>query len=225
MYNEDLALNNLQWWISHKNKITHTKPSLFLWNEATFLVSGKLNTDNKRIWRSERPYVIRELHQNNPKVNVWCWFMWNHWSKFFQPSINYWIFFPWTEYIALQCDVLYLTIIFLQDNAPSHWGLHVRVFLKQTSPELWISWDCPILWPPRSPDITPLDCCGPTNACYDVGHLEVGPFPVSLFVRISCVNVVLVDPLQGRRRVVKELARTPLSSGWVCTRSNSRLVQ
>ena len=49
------------------------------------------------------------------------------------------------------------TIIFQQDGAPPHWGLHVRQFLNQTFPDRWIGRDGPIPWPPRSPDITPLD--------------------------------------------------------------------
>ena len=38
-----------------------------------------------------------------------------------------------------------------------HWGLAVRQFLNDTFPERWIGRDGPIPWPPRSPDITPLD--------------------------------------------------------------------
>ena len=35
--------------------------------------------------------------------------------------------------------------------------LHVREFLNETFPNRWIGRDGPIPWPPRSPDITPLD--------------------------------------------------------------------
>ena len=48
-------------------------------------------------------------------------------------------------------------IIFKQDRAPPHWGLAVRDALDETFPERWIGRDGPILWPPRSPDLTPLD--------------------------------------------------------------------
>ena len=47
--------------------------------------------------------------------------------------------------------------IFQQDGAPPHWGSHVRRFLDATFPNRWIGRDGPTLWPPRSPDITPLD--------------------------------------------------------------------
>ena len=48
-------------------------------------------------------------------------------------------------------------VIFQQDGAPPHWGLQVRQFLSETFLDRWIGRDGPILWPPRSPDITPLD--------------------------------------------------------------------
>jgi len=48
-------------------------------------------------------------------------------------------------------------IIFQQDGAPPHWGSHVHRFLDATFPNRWIGRDGPTPWPPRSPDITPLD--------------------------------------------------------------------
>ncbi|KAG8296099.1 hypothetical protein J6590_065086 [Homalodisca vitripennis] len=44
---------------------------------------------------------------------------------------------------------------------PPHWGKIVRDYLNDTFPGRWIGRDGPIPWPPRSPDITPLDFfCG-----------------------------------------------------------------
>jgi hypothetical protein len=48
-------------------------------------------------------------------------------------------------------------IILQEDGASSHWGLQVRVCLDRTFPGTWIGRDGPMPWPPRSPDITPLD--------------------------------------------------------------------
>ena len=63
-----------------------------------------------------------------------------------------------TKYVAApQLNDLQPTIIFQQDGAPPHWGLHVHGFLYPTFPHRWIGRDGPIPWPPRSPDITPLD--------------------------------------------------------------------
>ena len=49
------------------------------------------------------------------------------------------------------------TVIFQQDGAPPHCALEVPDFLHETFPNKWIGRDGPIPWPPRSPDITPLD--------------------------------------------------------------------
>ena len=48
-------------------------------------------------------------------------------------------------------------VIIQQDGAPLHWGLAIRQLLNDTFPERWIGRDGPIPWPPRSPDITPLE--------------------------------------------------------------------
>jgi len=48
-------------------------------------------------------------------------------------------------------------IIFQQDGAPRHWSSDVRRFLDATCPNRWIGRDGLTPWPPRSPDITPLD--------------------------------------------------------------------
>jgi hypothetical protein len=49
-------------------------------------------------------------------------------------------------------------VFFQQDGGTSpHWGLTVREYLNKTFPNRWIGRDGPIAWPPRSPDITPLD--------------------------------------------------------------------
>ena len=60
-------------------------------------------------------------------------------------------------YVVPQLSDLQPTVIFQQDGAPPHWGLIVRELLDNTFPNRWIGRDGPTPWPPRSPDITPLD--------------------------------------------------------------------
>ena len=61
-----------------------------------------------------------------------------------------------TKYVAPQLIEFQPIIIFQQDGAPPHWGLHVREFFNETFPDRWIGRDGPIPWPPSSSDITPL---------------------------------------------------------------------
>jgi hypothetical protein len=46
---------------------------------------------------------------------------------------------------------------FQHDGAPPHWWQDVRRALNATFPGRWVGRDGPTDWPPRSPDITPLD--------------------------------------------------------------------
>ncbi|CAH2015936.1 unnamed protein product, partial [Acanthoscelides obtectus] len=43
------------------------------------------------------------------------------------------------------------------DGTPPHYALRVRQYLDQTFPDRWISRRGAIEWPPRSPDVSPLD--------------------------------------------------------------------
>ncbi|GFX82535.1 DUF4817 domain-containing protein [Trichonephila clavipes] len=46
---------------------------------------------------------------------------------------------------------------FQQDGAASHYARHVRDHLDRTFPNRWIGRGGPVVWPPRSPDLSPLD--------------------------------------------------------------------
>ncbi|EFN82476.1 hypothetical protein EAI_06335, partial [Harpegnathos saltator] len=46
---------------------------------------------------------------------------------------------------------------FQQDGASPHYGRIVRNYLNDTFPNRWIGRRGTIEWPPRSPDIAPLD--------------------------------------------------------------------
>jgi len=48
---------------------------------------------------------------------------------------------------------------FQHDGAPSHYTRHVMQHLSETFPNRWIGRGSTINWPPRSPDLTPLDFC------------------------------------------------------------------
>ena len=48
-------------------------------------------------------------------------------------------------------------VIFMQDGAPPHFSFFVTDVLNERFPVAWIGRNGPILWPPRSPDLSPLD--------------------------------------------------------------------
>src|SRR6195952_4636657 len=48
---------------------------------------------------------------------------------------------------------------FMQDGAPGHFSLLARDYLNRVFPDRWIGRGGPQTWPPRSPDMNPLDFC------------------------------------------------------------------
>ena len=48
-------------------------------------------------------------------------------------------------------------VIFMQDGAPPHFSCFVTDILNKRFPNAWIGRNGPIPWPPRSPDLSPLD--------------------------------------------------------------------
>ena len=48
-------------------------------------------------------------------------------------------------------------VIFMQDGAPPHSSCFVTDVLNERFPDAWIGRGGPIPWPPRSPDLSPLD--------------------------------------------------------------------
>ena len=130
-------------------------------NEATFHLSGRVHRHNVRIWGKGNPHVIREHERDSPKLNVWAGMFHDELiGPFFfdENTINQTNFLHMLEnytyplLITRQPDVM-----FQLDGAPAHWGLKVRAFFNATFPGRWIGRDGPTPWPPRSPDINPLD--------------------------------------------------------------------
>ena len=138
---------------------------IFFSDESTFSLCGTVNTQNCRIWGSERPAdATIEKNRNSPKVNVFCAL---NGSMVIGPY-----FFPnntvnGNDYIEMLMWLLPQLHgdplpIFQQDGAPPHWKRETRALLNERLPGRWIGRaserdDCLLHWPPRSPDITPLD--------------------------------------------------------------------
>ena len=46
---------------------------------------------------------------------------------------------------------------FQHDGAPPYYTRHMREYLNESFPNRWFGRGGPVAWPPRSPDLTPLD--------------------------------------------------------------------
>ena len=130
-------------------------------NEASFHVSGKVNKHNVRIWGSQNPYEVVESERDSPKLIGWRILMHNQINGpfiFAKSAITANIYLNMLKHnVVPQLEKFQPWVVFQQDCAPPHWGLMVCDFLNETFPNRWIGRIGPTPWPPRSPDITPLD--------------------------------------------------------------------
>ena len=130
-------------------------------DESTFHLSGKVNTQNVRIWGTEPPRAVLQHVRDSPKINVFCAV--SH-MKVYGP-----FFFNGATYLDMlqiwlmpQLNEQQDDFVFQQDGAPPHWHTDVRDYLDEVLPHPWIGRatadnNALALWPPRSPDLTPCD--------------------------------------------------------------------
>ena len=123
------------------------------------------NRKNQHYWSSEN--LLRH-HPSNPQrrfsLNVWCGMMG---SKIVGP-VFYEGVLTGERYLNLLRNVLedFLDdvniadrqqMFFQQDGAPPHNTGNVADLLNELFHHRWLATRGPLLWPPRSPDITPLN--------------------------------------------------------------------
>ena len=135
-------------------------------DEATFFVSGHVNRYNCRIWARENPHEFIEHRRGTAKVNVWCALSYNEVKGIFffnEKTVCQGNYLDMLENYAMPIITDgegHATAIFQQDGAPPHYATIVRDYLDETLPGRWCGrgggegWRA---WPPRSPDLTPLD--------------------------------------------------------------------
>lgn len=134
-------------------------------DEATFTLHGDVSRHNCRYWSDDNPHWMRESHTQKPeKVNVWAGIVGNHIVGPFiingnLNGVTYELMLRETIIPALRAVLgrSYNTVWFQQDGAPPHYALQVRALLDREFRNRWIGRRGAIEWPPRSPDLNPLD--------------------------------------------------------------------
>ncbi|CAK1591656.1 unnamed protein product [Parnassius mnemosyne] len=137
-----------------------------LWSdETTCKKDGYLNLHNLHSWSNENPHLMRQdKSQYQFKVNLWTGIL-N--GKVIGPfelqgnlDGNSYLNFLQNDLQELLNDVPLSDLQnmwFQNDGCPAHYARPVREYLNQEYPGRWIGRLGPILWPPRSPDLNPLD--------------------------------------------------------------------
>lgn len=133
-------------------------------DESSFSTAGMFNRRNEHFWATENPHFIHPLKQQGRQtVNVWCGI---HRNKIIGPVFiegqltgDRYLNLLRQEIGDLLDDIPLQQrhqMIWQHDGAPQHYTLAVRNFLNRNY-NVWIGRGGPVTWPPRSPDLTPLD--------------------------------------------------------------------
>lgn len=144
------------------NNVNFLKNVIFT-DEATFTTNGVVCSQNCRFWADENPHwIISTKRQYVSKVNVWCG-LWNDQiiGPFFIPRLN-----GETYLNLLQREIqpflnnlpqdVRRDLYYQLDGAPAH--NVARGWLEDNFPGRWIGLRSQVHeFPPRSPDLTPLD--------------------------------------------------------------------
>jgi hypothetical protein len=135
-----------------------------LWSdEAIFRLNGHVNRHNCVYWSDVNPRITVERPFQSPGLMVWAGvisdrligpFFFDDGTVTGQRYLTMLEDELWPE-IADRDDID--TMFFQQDGAPPHYAAVVRNWLNESFDGRWIGRRGPIEWPPRSPDMTPLD--------------------------------------------------------------------
>lgn len=152
-------------WISRRTRNDSNFLKRILWtDEATFTRSGITNHRNAHLWLAENPHAVRpSSFQHEFSVNTWAGIIDDVLigPLILPGSMNgpRFLEFLQTQFFdaLMELPIIYRRRMILQlDGAPAHFATIVRNHLSENySP--WIGRGGTVAWPPRSPDLTPLD--------------------------------------------------------------------
>jgi hypothetical protein len=130
----------------------------FFSDEAWFHLSGYVNSQNYRSWNTENPNILRETTLHPIKLGVWVAMSRRRiiGPYFFRENVTGQVYrqqilLPFFE--ELHDDEIHHGY-FQQDGATAHTSNETLELIREYYDDRIISRD---RWPPRSPDLTPLD--------------------------------------------------------------------
>lgn len=136
-------------------------------DESSFSSTSILNRQNIRIWASRNPHAMQQrVLQGRFAINVWAGIVGDHFvgPYFLPPRLNSqsYLTFLRSELTPHMRQIIPRhqrnRIYFMHDGAPPHFGRQVRAYLDDMFGSRWIGRrPAPHIWPPRSPDLNPLD--------------------------------------------------------------------
>lgn len=154
-----------EWLLQRLHQDRNMFSKIIFTDEATFSREGIFNSHNLHEWSHENHHNIREHgHQERFTVNVWAGIAGDYLiGPYILPERLtgevYAIFLDQVLPGLLQNipNRILEETFYQHDGAPPHFSMAARDILNARFPNRWIGRAGPISWPPRSPDLTPLD--------------------------------------------------------------------
>lgn len=153
------------WLLEMYNENNQFTAAILFSDEARFSRDGVINLHNLHIYAEENPNAIRQTrHQVQFGINLWAGVIGRSLIGPVElpPRLNGQRYLQFLEQqlptlledLPLQTR---MDMWFMHDGAPPHFSLLVREHLNRVYPGHWIGRAGPRSWPPRSPDLNPLD--------------------------------------------------------------------
>ena len=154
-----------QWLLHEDNLNPDFIGKIMFTDEACFTRDGILNLHNVHEWSIENPHGIHfRNHQFGFSINVWSGIVGDCFIGPFRlphrlNGESYLNFLQNNLKELLEDVPLHVirNMYFMHDGAPAHFSHIVRNYLTGWFGNRWIGRGGPVTWPPRSPDLTPLD--------------------------------------------------------------------
>lgn len=154
-----------QWFVQNHQQNPRFHQSILYTDEAGFGRNLVFNCHNSHFWADENPHAtIATRHQRQFHINIWAGIIGSHLLGpiVLPPRLNGQLYH---EFLLEQLPLILedvdlqtrLNMWFMHDGAPPHFSLMAREHLNNAYPNRWIGRGGPIPWPPRSPDLNPLD--------------------------------------------------------------------
>lgn len=154
------------WLLEMQRNNGNLNSTILFTDEAGFTQNGIINSHNSHVWADENPHstiVEHNQHQFQP-INIWAEIIGNFLigSYVLSARLNGQLYLEFLQN-TLQDLLEDLPIetrrnmYFMHYGAPPHFSVAVREHLSNVYPNCWIGREGPIAWPPRSPNLTPLD--------------------------------------------------------------------
>lgn len=213
------------WYLDQLRHARNFSSKILFTDEAQFTREGIFNSHNMHCWAEVNPHVTRERgYQHRFSVNVWAGILGNRLigPHIFPGPLNGDMYTAFLQFTLPQLlenvpNNVRRTLWFQQDGAAPHFSLAARAILDERYPNRWIGRGGPVAWPPRSPDLTPMDF-------FLWGHMKtlVYETPVESEEELIARIAVASGDIADNRALIGRVHRSLRNRCGVCIQQNGR---